>query len=319
MLDSFTIGVVVSGLLVFFGVSIALISLRVFKSDSLSQRIQEFVDTEDNISDSGDDIIAVRDRLEGSLFTRTIVPRFKTIIMFLGQFAPKRSVNELNRNLSIAGNPFGMHALEFNGIQLVLFLLGLIFVLLVNINTYIYPQYKLITSFAVMVIFLLGPYVWLRSRVRSAKDIIRREFPDILDMLSVCAYAGLGFDQALQRVAESLHSVLGNEIRRTVQEMELGSTRAEALRNLANRLDVNELSSFVAIIIQAENLGMRIADVLHAQAGQMRVLRQYRAKETANKLPAKMLFPLAIFILPALFAVIFAPVIPALLDLFNNF
>jgi tight adherence protein C len=153
--------------------------------------------------------------------------------------------------------------------------------------------------------------------MRTHQDDIRRGLPDALDMLSVCTFAGLGFDQALQRVSEYWHSPLGVEFSRVVQEIELGVSRAEALRNMSDRMQVGELSSFVAIIIQSENLGMRIADVLHGQAEQMRVLRQYRAKEVANRLPAKMMVPLALLILPALMAVIFAPMVPSLLLLFG--
>ena len=133
-------------------------------------------------------------------------------------------------------------------------------------------------------------------------------------MLSVCASAGLGFDQSLQKVSDSWKTPLGFEFRRVVQEMEVGLSRSEALRNMSHRLEIKELSSFVAVIVQAEQLGMQIADVLHSQAEQMRLLRQFRAKEIANKLPAKMMVPLALCILPALIAVILGPMLPAFID-----
>jgi len=85
---------------------------------------------------------------------------------------------------------------------------------------------------------------------------------------------------------------------------------------MADRLDVDEMTSFISIIVQAEEMGMSFADVLHSQADQMRILRQYRAKEVANRMPAKMIIPLAVFIFPALIAVILGPVIPNLLDAF---
>lgn len=319
MVDAFTIGVAISGILVFFGFVIAYFSMRVFEASNVSRRIDDFVLPEDQLQDNEQDYMTIPERLQGSILTRTIVPRIRAVIVFLGNFAPKRTNAEINRKLSIASNPFGMHALEFNGIKLVFLIIGLILALLFTFTDVVKNNLKYLVGLGILFISFLSPDVWLDSKVRQIKDQIRRGFPDALDMLSVCAFAGLGFDQALQRVSESLRTPLGIELRRTVQEMELGVTRAEALRNLSDRLDISELSSFVAIIIQAENLGMRIADVLHTQAEQMRILKQYRAKEAANRLPAKMLFPLALFILPALFAVIFAPVVPSLISLLGNF
>ncbi len=98
----------------------------------------------------------------------------------------------------------------------------------------------------------------------------------------------------------------------------MGVSRGEALKNMSNRLDVDDLSRFISIIIQAEMIGMSYADVLHSQALQMRVLRQYWAREIANKLPAKMILPLALFIFPALIAVILGPTIPTILNIFKT-
>jgi tight adherence protein C len=109
------------------------------------------------------------------------------------------------------------------------------------------------------------------------------------------------------------------EFKRVVQEIEFGVSRADALRSLAERLQVSELSSFVAVIVQSESLGMPISDVLHGQAEQMRIVRQFKAKEVASRLPAKMMFPLAFLILPALIAVILSPTVPSLLGLFGSF
>jgi tight adherence protein C len=174
----------------------------------------------------------------------------------------------------------------------------------------------MMAGFFVIVIGAYLPVVWLNGRVQSKQYEIRRELPNALDLLSVCVDAGLGFDQALQRISVYWDSELGHELKRVVQELELGVTRADALKNMSNRLEVDDLSRFIAIIIQAETTGMSYADVLHAQAQQMRVLRQYWVRETANKLPAKMILPLALFIFPALIAVILAPTIPTLLNLF---
>ena len=137
-------------------------------------------------------------------------------------------------------------------------------------------------------------------------------------MLSVCADAGLGFDQSLQRVSESWEGPLAIEFDRVVNEMSMGETRASAMRSMARRLDVPEVSSFVAVILQSYELGMGIAETLHAQADQMRTERRYWAQEQARKMPTKMLFPLMLLILPAMFAVIMGPAIPAMREIFSS-
>lgn len=164
---------------------------------------------------------------------------------------------------------------------------------------------------------LMGPSVWLKRKVRRRQDQIRKGLPDALDMLSVTAEAGLGFDQSLQRVSEYWENPISVEFGRVVAEMEMGVSRRQALRNMADRLGVAELSSFVAVIIQSDQLGMSIADALHAQAEQMRIERRFRAQEAARKVPLKMLFPMLLLIFPAMLAVVCGPSLPILADFFQ--
>jgi tight adherence protein C len=173
----------------------------------------------------------------------------------------------------------------------------------------------LLMALLILLIFLTAPAAWLSAMMRRRQDMIRQGLPDALDMLSVCVAAGLSFDQALLRVGQTFKTPIGMEFSRVVSEIEIGVSRKQALRNLQARVDVSELSSFVAIILQSEALGMSIANVLHSQAEQMRIFRQYRAKEIAQKLPAKMMVPLALFIFPALWAVILGPTLPQLLKI----
>jgi tight adherence protein C len=142
------------------------------------------------------------------------------------------------------------------------------------------------------------------------------ELPDALDMLSVCASAGLGFDQSLQKISTYWDTELGREIRRVTNEMEMGVPRSTALRNLSNRLEVDDLTQFIAVIVQAEKIGMSYADVLHSQALQLRVMRQVRAREIANRLPGKIIIPVILFIFPAMIAVILGPAIPTIMSIF---
>ncbi len=177
---------------------------------------------------------------------------------------------------------------------------------------------NILLSILVLILFYAGPKVWLHYLVTSRQKKVLRGLPDALDMLSVCATAGLGFDQSLQRVSEYWDTPIGHEFGRVINEMEMGLTRRDALRNLADRVDIREISSFVALIVQTEQLGMSISDTLHAQAEQMRIERRHRAQEQAQKAPIKMLIPMALLIFPALLAVILGPALPTLMDVFRN-
>ena len=254
--------------------------------------------------------------ISGSFLNRTLISWFTQFIHFLGSKTPEKLAVELNHKLEIAGNPSNMHAGEFYAFQFLVLLAGIFLAFLVNRDfKNINMTYLMVGGFVVIICLLL-PGVWLNGLVRTKQDEIRRGLPDALDMLSVCASAGLGFDQSLQKISEYWDTALGLELKRVTHEMEMGVSRGIALKNMSARLDVDDLTRFIAIIVQAEKIGMSYADVLHSQALQMRVLRQYRAREIANKLPAKMIMPLALLIFPAIIAVILGPVIPILFNLF---
>jgi tight adherence protein C len=317
--DISSLGVIIAAGIILLGFLIFLISVRLVRGNPYNQRIQEFVNPQGTMVQLSPDVLAIPDDIKGSIISRTVFPFIRSIAAFLGKFASQASFATLSKKLSIAGNPMGMGALEFSGIRILLLLIGVVLALLYLQVTGWTNRVSILGAAGIVLIMIIMPELWLIGRVRVAKDEVRRGLPDALDMLSVCTEAGLGFDQSLQRVSEYWHTILGNELKRVVQEMELGVSRRDALQNMSNRLEVDELSSFVAVIIQSEALGMRIADVLHGQAEQMRVLRQFRAREIANRLPAKMIVPLALCIMPALLAVIFAPAIPALVNLFGIF
>ena len=255
--------------------------------------------------------------ISGSIFNRLFPPLVAKVSRFFTQLTPATQLAKTDHLLGIAGNPGGLRAGGYLGLQVLFFIVGAL------ISTYVITSTKPIDFFTVLlaalilILVILLPRFWLNSRVKTVQDEIRRALPDALDMLSVCSSAGLGFDQSLQKISVYWHTKLGDELRRTIHEMEMGVSRSAALQALADRLSVEELSSFISIIIQAEKMGMSYAEVLHSQADQMRILRQYRAREIANKLPAKMIVPLAICIFPALIAVILGPVIPTLAGLFK--
>jgi tight adherence protein C len=321
-MEFLTVGVLISGAGILLGMILLAVSTRFGGPSTVESRLEDFVVEYERTSRQNAPIgpggVVLVEKFEGSLMRRTVLPALHRFALFLGKLSPARSNVVLEEKLSVAGNPAGLRALEFTGLRIFLVLIGIALGVLINLNITPVSPLRIAAGALIALLFFIAPLSWLDTRVRLARDEVAKSLPDALDMLSVCAYAGLGFDQSLQRVVEYWHTSLGIEFGRVVQEMELGVTRAQALRNMANRLQVPELSSFVAVIVQAETLGMQISDVLHGQAEQMRILRQFRAKEIANRLPAKMMIPLALLILPALLAVIFAPAVPRLIGLFAN-
>ena len=286
------------------------------RANKISARLDQFVATEvqtDSIPAANQ---IIPREISGSLFSRTIFSWLNKFVYFMGRFTPEKMTIDMEHKLTIAGNPANLHARDFFAIRILVFLAGIIIAFLVN------RDFKNINNISVLIgilaigICLVLPGIWLNGGVRSRQNEIRRRLPDALDMLSVCASAGLGFDQSMQKISNYWENELGLEFKRVTQEMEMGVSRVVALKNMSNRLEVNDLTQFIAIIIQAEKIGMSYADVLHSQALQLRVMRQVRAREIANQLPAKMILPLIIFIFPAIIAVILGPAVPVILNIF---
>lgn len=151
------------------------------------------------------------------------------------------------------------------------------------------------------------PKSWLDRKAGERMEAIRRDLPDTLDLMAISVEAGVGFEGALGVVCDNFTSPLADEFARTLREMELGLPRREALQNLRKRTEVPELSNFVLTLTQADALGMPVGRVLKTSAQEMRSKRRQWARERAAKLPVKILFPLVLFIFPAVFVVLLGP------------
>jgi tight adherence protein C len=304
------------GLLI-IGAVFMVLSLRWIRQDAVSDRLHEYI--ADPAAEQrrwrARNVTAPRE-LSGSLVNRLVMPVVHSVGRFFGRFTPSGAIDNISHNLMIAGNPNNIGAREFYGLSLGMTILGIFlgFLFLQRGLTLL----NIATSVGIAVLFFAFPQVWLRGKTRRRQNAIRKNMPDALDMLSVCATAGLGFDQALQRVSEYWETPLSVEFTRMLSEMEMGLSRREAMRNMADRNEVPEMSSFVALILQADQLGMSIADTLQAIAEQMRIERRFRAQEQAQKAPTKMLFPLAFLIFPALIAIILGPAIPVMIEVFRS-
>ncbi len=250
--------------------------------------------------------------------TRAVIPVIRKILNGLARVVPLADVEHTRRLLLQAGDPLGMTALDFLGIRVLSFaFLGGGYFLLASDSVAFFIALRNALLLGVLGFFL--PALWLRQRVGSRKHEIARALPDALDMLSVGVEAGLAFESALLRVAEQWDNALTEEFRRAVREMRLGSGREEALRRMADRTGVDDLMTFIAVLVQSNRLGVSIAEVLEAQAAQMRLKRRQRAEEQARKAGIKMLFPLVFLIFPAMFVVILGPSLPQLAEFMGDF
>jgi tight adherence protein C len=223
------------------------------------------------------------------------------------RLSPAATAAKIQRRLDIAGNPRRWDtdrvlAAKAAGL-LVLGCLGGLYALALLHN----PGLALLCAgLGAAVGFLLPDLLLYNTGVkRQAK--MQTALPDAMDMLTICVEAGLGFDAALARVTRNITGPLAAEFARALQEMQIGKSRTEALRALADRTTVPELRAFVTALVQAGDLGIPVAEVLREQAKEMRLRRRQRAEEKAQQVPVKILFPLIACLLPALFVIIIGP------------
>jgi tight adherence protein C len=247
---------------------------------------------------------------------RIIMPIAKRMGEIVMRFTPQNSITSMSRKMEMAGNPGNMDpavmfALRFLGIPL-----GMIFIVLDSLaspNSFIDGKGLFFALPAAIFGFYL-PDLLLQSKIDRRQNEIRKAMPDGLDLLTICVEAGLGFDAAMSKLYEKWDNEMGRAFGRVVREIQLGKLRREALRDMADHLGVNEMTSFVAAVIQSEQLGVSMAHVLRIQADQMRIRRRQIAEEEAHKAPIKMLLPMALFIFPALCIVLMTPAFLILLE-----
>ncbi len=267
----------------------------------------------DRLSGMMDAPNGVEDELKTSLASRTVLPVFHRVTGFIGGLLPQKNVDKLNIMLMQAGNPGGLSALDFVGLRFILAAsLGAGYFLAMGRNDDLFVAVRN-TFIAVFVGFMM-PKLWLSQRIKQRRLEITRALPDALDMLTIGVEAGLAFESALLRVGEQWDNALTQEFRRVVSELRIGVSRNDALRHMAERNAVDDLSTFVAVLIQSNMLGMSIAQVLHSQADQMRLKRRQLAEEQAHGATVKIVVVLVLFIFPALFIVILGPVVPKIME-----
>lgn len=245
---------------------------------------------------------------------RVLVPLVQASAQFMGRFTPQRSLEATQRNLELGGNPNNWSATEFLGIRGLASLLLAALTFFLTMLTSIEPLQRLMFLMAMALLGYFLPSIWLGGRIRRRQDEIVKSLPDALDLLTISVEAGLPFDGAMQRVADKWDNELANGFKRMLTELQVGKSRADALRDMSERMDVPDVTSFVAALIQADQLGISIAKVLRIQSEQMRIKRRQRAEEKAQQAPIKMLIPMTFLIFPTILIIILGPAALVLKD-----
>ena len=281
--------------------------------DPLMARLAEFTER--------GDMVSLEDlELSQPFSERVIVPILRAIGEFSTRFTPQKVLEQTNLKMELAGNPVRMDASTFLASRFVV--AGLFAGFLILIFAISPPTWSLGVRILVVLVFtVLGfvfPQLWLQSKINSRQKEIRKAMPDALDLLTICVEAGLGFDAAMAKVSEKWENHLSIGFSRAIREVQLGKTRREALRVMAERMGIPEMTSFVAAVIQSEMLGVSMAKVLRIQSDQMRMKRRQHAEEEAHKAPIKMLVPMALLIFPSIMIILMVPAIFQIMGVFGG-
>ena len=254
------------------------------------------------------------ERMAQPLSARILAPLGGRFGHLVQSVLPSNYVDGLRRRLMLAGLAEKVRPEEFIVIQVCSTVLGagLGYVMGSMLGFSTAGTFRMAAFLAI--IGVAFPESRLGSKREDRHTSIRRDLPDVLDLLVISVEAGVGLEGAIEVVGKHFDSPLSHELNRVLREMELGVPRRTALQNLKRRIDLPEMSSFVLSLIQADGLGMPLGKVLRVQANEMRSKRRQWAREKAAKLPVKILFPMFLFIFPALFVVVLGPAVSSIMD-----
>ena len=289
------------GIVVLLAVILVVVGINMPRSDDpIQERLSELT-----ISDEPMSLEELE--LSQDFGQRIILPFFDRIGELSQRFTPQATLESARLRLEMAGNPMQMNPAFFLMLRFVFAVLfgGILFLIFARTGG------DWLQALGISLLFLLigfaFPSLWLSGRIKARQKAVFRAMPDALDLLTISVEAGLGFDAAMAKVHEKWINELALEFGRVIQEIRLGKLRRDALRDMSDRLGVSEMSSFVAAVIQSEQLGVSMAKVLRIQSDQMRVRRRQMAEEEAHKAPIKMVFPIALLIFPSIMIILLGP------------
>jgi tight adherence protein C len=288
---------IIGAILVFAAIALLVLALAPQKSTILESRMA-------SLRGEGSAVIYKPTQGE-SIMVRVLGPMGSSLGRRVGSLLPGSLVKAVEQRLIQAGEPVTTGGFLGAVALLEAVMLGMGFLVAMSLGGLQGNGLMALGACGVMGFFL--PRVWLESRVRTRQHDILRSLPDAFDLITTCVEAGLGLDASLAKVAEKVEGPFAEELTVMTHEVSLGKLRRDALKDLADRIGIPDLSIFVNAIIQAESMGTSVAGVLRVQADQMRVRRRQRAEQQAYKAPVKMVFPLVLCIFPTLFLVILGP------------
>lgn len=247
---------------------------------------------------------------------RVFAPVVHWMIDLARRVSPTGYADNVKRKIVLAGSPPGYEVDRFLVVKVLGFASGILWIALGAALLGGRPLFAILCVGFAWGASFFAPDVMLDRRITRRREDIERRLPDTLDLLVISVEAGLGFEQALERTATAVPGPLSEESRRMLQETRMGASRADALRALDERTQVDDLRTFIMALLQADAFGVSIARILRAQADEIRIRRRQVAQEASQKAPIKMLFPLAVCIFPAVFVVV---LLPAVIQIFRNF
>jgi tight adherence protein C len=276
-------------------------------TDPIQERLVEYGDRETPVT-------LEELELSQGFYDRIVLPLLNNVGKLAMRFTPQATLESARNRLEMAGNPMRLDPAVFLTFRIMLALtLGGVIFFVFAVGQQNWSQGLLLTALFTFIGFAF-PDMWLTGRIRSRQREVFRSMPDALDLLTISVEAGLGFDAALAQVHEKWEDALSLEFGRVLREVRLGKTRREALRAMADRIGVAELTSFVAAVIQSEQLGVSMGTVLRIQSDQMRVRRRQMAEEEAQRAPVKIVFPIGLLIFPSLLIILLGPAILQMLS-----
>lgn len=270
-----------------------------------------------NLEDSGIEI--GNEELARPFSERVVKPLLAKLLKGVTKLSGQKNIGALKKqekDLRQAG--ISMPAGEFIALKnIILFICagtGIASLFLPGINA----QMKLLILLFLLLLGILIPRYYVSGKAKKRLNEIRSQMPDIMDLLSVSVEAGLGFDAALLRVGERSKGALMEELLGVYREVQMGKPRKEAFKDLGERCSLEELKTFAGAMVQAEQLGIPIKNVLFLQAQQLRLKRRQSAEEKAMKAPVKMMLPLVAFIFPVLFIILLGPSVIKIIQVFRS-
>lgn len=271
------------------------------ESNLIAQRLVKYTSTPAQEKEQEED------QLNRPFSERVIQPILTSLASLVTRFTPGKNREKLEQALQYAGRPGNLTAQEFQALHyLSIIIIASITWSLGLLARKNFSDQLLLAVQGGFATYLFGK-VFISSRARKRKMILQKELPDVLDLLTVSVEAGLGFDAALMHVISKSKGQLSQEFRTTLQELQMGKSRREALRDLGSRTGVDDILTFVGSMIQADQLGVPVTKILRTQSQQVRMKRRQRVEEKAMKAPIKMLLPLVFFIFPSIFIVLLGP------------